>query len=925
MLGPHVNPVAASNHDEHDARSHERKEQEVLKSESEKAPDHQKHEEEKSEEEHQQQKSSATPESATTTTTTDNFITEFFDNMFDLVVPTASLGSLALCIIGPLYVPKLFLVFLLSYFVFSLSLSMSHFFKLQLTISRVRQTIRNGNLYNNIANLNNNANNNASSGNTTSTSGNNTSPSMDVDRDADSKAHLLGNNGNNGNTAFSTTIAEVVHTHVFIIPNYKEPLSLLQRTVGRLASHRAAKTHYVVVLAMEESEQGCELKAETLKNEFDGMFKDMLVTVHPVGVPGEARGKGSNVNYAVREACAALVRKAIPMKQMIVTISDSDSWIPELYITTIERSIVDMPAHRDPYATVFTPPIFFSRNSHQVPAAVRIADIMWSVMVMQNLSNIRGINFPCSTYSLSMLLADRVGYWDPDAAAIGEDMHMSLKCFFKGNARSQPIYVPINLTNVQTPGYVSNLHARYVQARRHFMGVADVAYTLGNALKITPNAWRRMTLGDWFDRALVCFLTLEAHVVPATSGWLLTLGILGFQLLYPYHVMYRNESAATMAVVTDAYPSGGMPPAAVVAGHRNVELARASIAVADPVGGMGVGVVGAGVVPPKPSSESFPMDSITYAQTSRGAADSSSLSDSYDRQRRDSSELGMSMSLARFKREMEDFASATASLGTAETPSSSSPSVRAEALSATSHHRNMIIPEATDASSSTSSQSSSSSSSSSFGGKIPYPDPILDDPVFSKIWLATKILGALSGIPIILCAMSYPSYHRFVDRELLKKEDVTPSSSSPLALPHHHSPGRRYTSVGSSGVRAAGLNCLFAVLSGGGAWMSTSRFNTSGSSGRPRSRSHAGSSSSSTSSSSRFCLTSWFSSGSLMCGTVLAHIGVHIAFLMDVIWLPYSAFFYLTLPSNLSSLQRLLFAEKGHKYVVAEKMVDFDD
>ncbi|KAJ3072931.1 hypothetical protein HK102_006142, partial [Quaeritorhiza haematococci] len=431
--------------------------------------------------------------------------------VFDLVVPAACIGSLILCFIGPLFIPKIYLLFLLTYFSTVFCISFSHFFKLQLTLGRIRRTIRMGNAvdagangsdeYSSMVGGESGLGKDEISSSTTSTC-------VERERgDRERDTTLNNTTMNNTNMAetkilLGPTTTEIAHTHIFIVPNYKEPLPLLQRTVGHLASHRAAKTNYVVVLAMEESEQGCEAKALTLKNEFDGMFREVIYTIHPANVPGEARGKGSNENYAVRQACAALIRKSIPMKQMIVTISDADAAIPELYIREIERAIVDMPPNRDPLATVFCPPMFFSRNSHQVPAPVRIYDIMWSVMVMQNLSNMRGICFPCSTYSLSMVLADRVGYWDPDTAAIGEDMHMALKCFFKAGARGHPIYVPINLTNVQTTGYLSNIHARFVQARRHFMGVADVAYTLQNALRVSPNAWNRMTLGEWFDRVL---------------------------------------------------------------------------------------------------------------------------------------------------------------------------------------------------------------------------------------------------------------------------------------------------------------------------------------------------------------------------------------------------------------------------------------
>ena len=69
---------------------------------------------------------------------------------------------------------------------------------------------------------------------------------------------------------------------------------MLRQTVSRLAAHRNAKTSYVVVLAMEATEKGHEGKAERLWSEFRARFRDMIVSVHPAGIPGEARGKGSN-------------------------------------------------------------------------------------------------------------------------------------------------------------------------------------------------------------------------------------------------------------------------------------------------------------------------------------------------------------------------------------------------------------------------------------------------------------------------------------------------------------------------------------------------------------------------------------------------------------------------------------------------------
>lgn len=187
-----------------------------------------------------------------------------------------------------------------------------------------------------------------------------------------------------------------------------------------------------------------------------------------------------------------------------------------------------------------------------------MTDITWSAMVMSSLSNGRGLSFPCSTYSLSMVLAERVGYWDTDADAVGEDMHMMLKCFFKtdGLARCCPIFVPINLTNVQTNGYLANMHARFVQAKRHYNGVADLAYTLRNSFGVKDNvnvfASKKSMYASpnfWLDKLIICIKVMEAHLIPVTSGWLMFAAVPLMQF-----ILFPPASITTVFVPAEENP-----------------------------------------------------------------------------------------------------------------------------------------------------------------------------------------------------------------------------------------------------------------------------------------------------------------------------------------------------------------------------------
>ncbi|KAG2228663.1 hypothetical protein INT48_005241 [Thamnidium elegans] len=417
---------------------------------------------------------------------------KFTNDPFEYVAPTICITSIILIPLGPLLIPRLWILLLSSYFFIFLSTQLNRLLKFWMTANNIKKTI----------------------------SQNNTTAELkDIE---------------------SILVYDLVHA--IVVPNYAEPEALIRDTIQRIAVHKRARTNYVIILAMETSELYHGNKSDSLREYFKDNFLQFIVTNHPSDLPGEARGKGSNISYAARKGCAKLIECGIDKQRIMITIADSDSHISELYIKEIEKVFN---RNDDPYFKVYAPPIFFSRNCFKVPASVRVTDIVWSSMIMSNLSSSSGIGFPCSTYTVSYLLADRVGYWDTDADAVGEDMHMTLKCIFKtkGRARMVPIFVPINLMNVETEGYIDNLWARFVQAKRHYNGVADVSYTLRSALDLptfcidannlllSPSS--SMMVEDvqeptkyfWVQKLLIIFKVFEAHFIPVTSGWLMFLAV----------------------------------------------------------------------------------------------------------------------------------------------------------------------------------------------------------------------------------------------------------------------------------------------------------------------------------------------------------------------------------------------------------------
>lgn len=271
-------------------------------------------------------------------------------------------------------------------------------------------------------------------------------------------------------------------SHTIIIPNYKETMDTLSDTLDVLASHEMALTHYKICLAMEEAEPNAENKARSLIRYYQDSFFYITFTLHPVGIPGETRGKSSNVSYASRQ-----MAKLSGFGQdgncnqatEILTVMDADTCFAQDYFTALSCHYACAKPEERNYM-LFTPCTVFDRNAHNVPAPVRVADMLWSAGVMSNLYNGAALKFPCSAYSMPLSLAHAVGYWDTDSHSIGEDMHMFLKCFFatQGHLKMVTIYSPASQCNVQGDNFIHGVMDRYGQAKRHMWGSLDTGYML---------------------------------------------------------------------------------------------------------------------------------------------------------------------------------------------------------------------------------------------------------------------------------------------------------------------------------------------------------------------------------------------------------------------------------------------------------------
>lgn len=152
---------------------------------------------------------------------------------------------------------------------------------------------------------------------------------------------------------------------------------------------------------------------------------------------------------------------------------------------------------------------------------VRCADLMWGFAGVSAMYPGSPISIPTSVYTLPLSLAKKVGGWDGDATAIGEDMHMLLKCYFamEGDIITRPVYSAASQCNISSDGNrgwrrtKDILHARYRQALRHMWGALDTGFAIRKSCSnLCRPSWRIFLR---VKQLALTHLLWEAHFLPS--------------------------------------------------------------------------------------------------------------------------------------------------------------------------------------------------------------------------------------------------------------------------------------------------------------------------------------------------------------------------------------------------------------------------
>lgn len=311
--------------------------------------------------------------------------------------------------------------------------------------------------------------------------------------------------------------------HVVIIPNYNEPLDLLRSTLKTLGRAELATTRITVILAMEAAEAGCIQKAQQLQAEFAACFEGFYFTVHPRGLPGEIQCKSANLAWAARWAKRELVdRQNRAMDHILVTTMDADTrWHPAYFSALTALYALDSARHM----RFWQAPPRYQDNIEALPPVMRLVHDYSSAIELAHLAASWWWGLPISSYSLSLRLIDRAGYWDTDV--IADEWHMFIKAFFVTQTRLRviPVFLPFRVRVTAGQTLLESIRNRYLQTLRHAWGSKEITYVVR---QMVAHAGMPLLPG-------IRLLARVAHdVVMSGFGWMLvTFGALLPLLFHP--------------------------------------------------------------------------------------------------------------------------------------------------------------------------------------------------------------------------------------------------------------------------------------------------------------------------------------------------------------------------------------------------------
>jgi hypothetical protein len=269
--------------------------------------------------------------------------------------------------------------------------------------------------------------------------------------------------------------------HLVILPTYNESLEILRPSFEALTRDGYPLDRLIVVLATEErGGEASRARAEQIKAEFGGKFGRFLITVHPDGIEGEIKGKGSNQAWAAKMVKEQIIdAEQLDYDLIIVSVFDIDTVVTPGYFSLLSYKFLTIDK---PFRASYQPiPVYFN-NLWEAPFFSRVAassNTFWQMM--QQIRQEKLATY--SSHSMSWRALTEIGFWSTKMVSEDSRIFWHCYCHFKGDYRVEPLYYPVSMDACMADTSWETAKNLYKQQRRWGWGVENLPYLIFNFWK----------------------------------------------------------------------------------------------------------------------------------------------------------------------------------------------------------------------------------------------------------------------------------------------------------------------------------------------------------------------------------------------------------------------------------------------------------
>lgn len=304
--------------------------------------------------------------------------------------------------------------------------------------------------------------------------------------------------------------------HVIIFPTYKEGLDILEPSIQSVLNSDYPKDRIILVMAFEErAGEEALRRAEFLENKYSKYFFGYLTTLHPDGLPGEAKVKGANTSWAGEEVRIFLDEKGIAYENVIVSTFDSDTCVHAKYFSCLSFRFMLNPKRLQ---HSYQPLPLYNNNIWQTNSVVRVIMISSSFwQITQSVRKDKLVTF--SSHSMSFKTLVDVNYWPKDV--ISDDSIIYWKCysFYHSDYAVEPIYLPVSLDAVLAETYGQTIWNQYKQQRRWAWGIENIPIVYRALWRDNKISLKNKLIRSWEEFAGRISWGVTPIVI-AVFGWL---------------------------------------------------------------------------------------------------------------------------------------------------------------------------------------------------------------------------------------------------------------------------------------------------------------------------------------------------------------------------------------------------------------------